>query len=458
MRTLTLFLIFIATPSYAVFSIDDVFFDYAAKNSECSITSQEFFISIQASTFYHQYDIEQFLGEKPQQRRLHSYLCNNQGVSIYYYEYKDKTQANNSFINITSFIWNNYNTPSQEHPEVIIVIENIVVVISGENISTLENRFLDAIKTKNIKAISIGRQIEMGRLHLQNQHYEKAVSALKPVAALNHTGAQNGLCEIFLVALKSNEAVKWCTKAANSGSSEAQIHLAKMYLTNKWLKPNLDKAIALLRNASAAGNIKADSLLKNYAQYKTTDITEDTLNTLENHLRCANAKNQNIIFACSSLELFRKGIAINSDTLNGMRLVGVGVAFNNSGNKPPIFELAGLEFQKNDAVSDKFFSFRATATEPGETEMINDAINALLNGNVPNDNFAYQFVASSPISSNPSLAWKDSTNKSTGSIVDGFRMLFRKYKNTITALKIHPQDPQILANRFYIIQYKIKHL
>jgi hypothetical protein len=162
------------------------------------------------------------------------------------------------------------------------------------------------------------------------------------------------------------------------------------------------------------------------------------------------------VFACSSLEVFRKGETVSASAVDGKRLIGVGVAFNNGDNQPPSLELTGLEFHRHDAVSDKLFRFHATPTEPGEEEIIQNAIKALLNGKVPHDNMAYQFVSTSPVTLEPSLAWKDTTVKSTGSMVDGFRILFRRYKNTITALEIHPQDQDILANRFYVTQYTIR--
>jgi len=63
MRTLFLalapaLLFFTATPSYAGYSIDELSRVNFTGNSACNVTSREFYHSIQAATFYHQYDIE----------------------------------------------------------------------------------------------------------------------------------------------------------------------------------------------------------------------------------------------------------------------------------------------------------------------------------------------------------------------------------------------------------------
>ncbi|WP_455203127.1 tetratricopeptide repeat protein [Kaarinaea lacus] len=456
MRPLILFLLFVAPQSYAQYTIDDVPLDLNQENTTCKSSPHEAFKSVQASSFYHQYDLQQYIGEKPRHRLLRSFLCNKKGSSVYYYEYASKAKAVDALNVMVPFIWDRFNLPSQDHPEAIVVIENIIAIISGENIATIEDSLLREAETRKMNPISIGRQMETGQQHLSNQRYQKALNAFKPVAELNHTSAQYFLCEIFIALENSDEAVSWCTKAANGGNSTAQLRLAKMYVTNKWLTPDINAAIALLEKASNQGNTKAASLLNYYYQFKTTDISIGLLKELEDHLQCAHTKDEKHVFACNCLKLFRKGDAIDSDTVDGIRLVGIGVAFNQNDNQSPSFELAGVEFHKNDAVSDKVFRFRATPTEPGEAEMVQNAIKAILKGNVPKDNFAYQFVSTSPLSLEPSLAWKDPTKQSTGSIIDGFRILFRMHKNAIIALEIHPQDPQVVANRFYVMQYKIK--
>ncbi len=425
-------------------------------NSACTVTSGEYYTSIQASTFYHQYDLEAFIGEKPQQRRMVSYQCDNDGTSIYYYEYADRTKANNALNIVTPFIWDYFDSPSPDHPEAILVMDNIVVVISGAVSARFEDSMLKDMQAKGINAVSIGKQIETGRQFLDNQNHHQAIMAFKTIADLNHAAAQNYLCGIFLTLDKSKEAVEWCTRSAHSGNAEAQVHLAKMHVTGKWLKPDINIAIEWLEKASALGNAKAGALLNSYYQYNVPDISDDLLGKLENYIQCGKSQDQKHVFACSSLEVFRKGEIVPVSAVDGKRLVGIGVAFNNGDNQPPSFELAGLEFHQNDAISDKFFRFHATPTEPGEEEIIQNAIKALLSGKVPQDNIAYQFVSTSPVTMEPSLAWKDTSVKSTGSMIDGFRILFRRYKNTITALEIHPQDQEVLANRFYVMQYTIR--
>ena len=454
MRVLIVLLIFIATPSYALYTINDLPLDNVAANSACEVTSEEFFKSVQASSFYHQYDLEQFIGEKPRKRQLRSFLCNNKGSSVYYYEYDDKAQAVDALSVITPFIWDRFNLPSQDHPEAIVVVDNIIVVVSGEDIASIEDSLLSEANTKSINAISIGKQMAAGQRHLRKQDYQNALNAFKPVAELNHPTAQFFLCEIFITMESSKKAVNWCTQAAIGGNSDAQLRLANMYLTDKWLTPDINSAIGLLENASNLGNTKAASLLNYYYQYKTTDISVETLKEIEDHLQCQRSTDEKIVFTCDSIKLFRKGYAIDGNSLDQVRLVGVGVAFNQHNKQAPSFELAGLQINKNDAVSDKVFRFRATPTEPGEAEIIDNAIKALLKGNVPKDNLAYQFVSNSPLSMEPSLAWKDSSSQSTGSMVDGFRILFRRYKNNIIALEIHPQDTLVVENRFYVMCYE----
>jgi TPR repeat protein len=461
MRTLVLAsalvpLIVASASSYARYTIDDVSRTGDAVNSACSVTSGEYNTSIQASTFYHQYDLEAFIGEKPQQRRMVSYLCDNDGTSVYYYEYADRTKANNALKFVTPFIWDHFDAPSPDHPEAILVMDNIVVVISGAVSARLEDSMLKDMQAKRINAVSIGKQIETGRQYLQNKNYQQAILAFQEIAVLNHAGAQNYLCAIFITLGKSSEAVEWCTRAANAGNAEAQVRLAKMHVTGKWLKPDINIAVEWLEKASALGNAKAGALLNSYYQYKVTDISDDLLGKLEKYIHCGKSQDQKHVFACSSLEVFRKGETVSASAVDGKRLIGVGVAFNNGDNQPPSLELAGLEFHQHDAVSDKLFRFHATPTEPGEEEIIRNAIQALLNGRVPQENIAYQFVSTSPVTLEPSLAWKEPAIRSTGTMVDGFRILFRRYKNTVTALELHPQDQQVLANRFYIMQYTIR--
>ena len=529
MLVLTLLSVF-TFPARAEIALQDFKAGLQLFKPSCQYDTKEFYVSPQVGTLYQMYLEGQFIGDKPQDVGFQSFLCEGEEATLYYYRFSTASAAHNMLSYVTSFVWGETEAPSDEHPEAVILSDNIIVVVSGRNVESIESRTLENFAAKKWLAISIGRVFSDAMRLLEDKNYVKALEQFLVLAKLDHLGAQNNLCVLYNETEQFSKALHWCARAAqlgqkaaqyvlgslywsgrgtaknekqglywwrqaaqagfapalyklallyesgniveqntqtaleyyrqsaDSGFTDAQVRLAQIFLSGEIVKPDLQEALNQLQAASLGGNSEAMSMLNYLNEHMVADITAAALDAIENKLHCEKPSQETERFACDSLADFRQGQYPDIRKIDRKRLVGVAVAFNNNDVPTPYFELSGLELRQQKDIGDKLYKFHATATEPGEADLITAAVQELRLGKIPKDNFAYKFVLTSEPPNEPSIALKGVSGTSLGSIDGGFRVLLREHNNTLVGLELHPMDDEILAHRFYFMRYSLRNL
>lgn len=99
----------------------------------CTASEQKFAVSMQALSFFEMNAKGNLKGvsPNPQQQRFLSAQCGKEGATIYYYTYKDRSEARTALVFAESFIWGPGGR-SKMHPEAILLIDRQLVVLSAQ--------------------------------------------------------------------------------------------------------------------------------------------------------------------------------------------------------------------------------------------------------------------------------------------------------------------------------------
>jgi hypothetical protein len=127
-----------ASDKAAVLSITDVNIQATQLPEGCKFIDEERFVSPQANSLY-----ELAGGTMPMKalkllvrKSFQTIQCENNAGTVYYYEYKDSNDARLSRGFVAGLIWGE-SAPTEKHPELILIQNNILVVISSRTPETL---------------------------------------------------------------------------------------------------------------------------------------------------------------------------------------------------------------------------------------------------------------------------------------------------------------------------------
>ncbi|HUD72369.1 MAG TPA: tetratricopeptide repeat protein [Dongiaceae bacterium] len=108
---------------------------------ECKPIKGDFGISIQARSHYGTVEkAPALLLKPPAHKTLQSFACGGAKSTIYYYEYASKAELDAALGYTKAFIWGEGGR-SEMHPEYILPIENVLVVISSRDAEYFANAF-----------------------------------------------------------------------------------------------------------------------------------------------------------------------------------------------------------------------------------------------------------------------------------------------------------------------------
>jgi hypothetical protein len=132
-RTLLLapFILALGAVAASARTIDDVKLDPQVVASRCTRIRGEFGISMQARIFYANVEKSPpVLSKPPTRKTFESFTCGGSKSTLYYYEYANATELGRAKSFAEGQIWG-AGGPTKEHPELIIAIDNVLVVISS---------------------------------------------------------------------------------------------------------------------------------------------------------------------------------------------------------------------------------------------------------------------------------------------------------------------------------------
>jgi len=114
-------------------TLEDVKLDPKALAPACSPIKGEFAISLQAALHYATVEkAPRVLFKPPIRKTYQSFKCGAAKSTIYYYEYESQASLEAARGFVEGSIWGG-KAPSEEHPELIIARDNVLVVISSRD-------------------------------------------------------------------------------------------------------------------------------------------------------------------------------------------------------------------------------------------------------------------------------------------------------------------------------------
>lgn len=114
-------------------TLEDVKLDPKALAPACSPTKGEYAVSLQAALHFATVDqAPRVLFKPPIRKTYQSFKCGAAKSTIYYYEYASKADLEAARGFVEGSIWGG-KSPSEEHPELIIARDNVLVVISSRD-------------------------------------------------------------------------------------------------------------------------------------------------------------------------------------------------------------------------------------------------------------------------------------------------------------------------------------
>lgn len=108
-----------------------------SKESQC--------ISIQACTFYDQPDIYEFLIGKLKHKEIQNFSGTNDSGSIMYFEFEKPFEAKGF---VEGLLWGESKKPTKDHPEEMLVHNNLLIIWSLPIKSNLKNISQQKVKSK----------------------------------------------------------------------------------------------------------------------------------------------------------------------------------------------------------------------------------------------------------------------------------------------------------------------
>lgn len=144
----TVFVLIIASSDRVIsVSMDEVVAPVRQLPTCQSIEGEEPPVSLQAGMFFH-YDTEKREASlKPVAKRYESFQCGRRTATIYLYEYRDEPLALSALAEATVLIWGG-RQPSSHHPEAILTVKNVLVVVSSRKPKELVDAILGSSETK----------------------------------------------------------------------------------------------------------------------------------------------------------------------------------------------------------------------------------------------------------------------------------------------------------------------
>lgn len=97
---------------------------------KCRFVEGEYPVSIQATIHYKMVDGKDYITTAPQKKTMQSFDCGGKKSTVYYYQYKSQAEVKASLRFIQALIWGEKGR-STMHPEMIVPVGNILVIISS---------------------------------------------------------------------------------------------------------------------------------------------------------------------------------------------------------------------------------------------------------------------------------------------------------------------------------------
>ena len=111
-------------------SIEDVMIDPGALEPDCTAIEGEHAVSLQAVTHYATVEQRSLFGDPPDAKEYQSFDCGGTKSTIYYYQYRSKSDLKAAQPYTEGKIWGG-DGPSRDHPELILTVDNLLVIISS---------------------------------------------------------------------------------------------------------------------------------------------------------------------------------------------------------------------------------------------------------------------------------------------------------------------------------------
>ncbi len=114
-------------------SLEQVMIDVAIVKDVCRIEDKPYSVSIQARTFYATVQKESPLyGIHSPRKAYQTFNCHGVKGTMYYYEYRSRADLEGVMPMVQGFIWGK-DGPSQQHPELLESVDNVLVIISSHH-------------------------------------------------------------------------------------------------------------------------------------------------------------------------------------------------------------------------------------------------------------------------------------------------------------------------------------
>jgi tetratricopeptide (TPR) repeat protein len=170
-------------------TIEDVKLPPASLAPQCSSIDGEHAISLQATTHYGMVEkYPQTLFKPPGRKAYQSFDCSGAKSTIYYYEYASKEDLDHALGFTKGLIWGEGGRSSM-HPEFILPIENVLVVISSRDAEFFVYDFFYGIPGE------VGRAYGEAMEPYGEKNYAKAEKLFR---ALTHTAPDLVLGHLYL--------------------------------------------------------------------------------------------------------------------------------------------------------------------------------------------------------------------------------------------------------------------
>ena len=117
------------------------------KSSNCSITNQPNFISIQTKTYYENSELYDEILPKPKSKELYSISCDGKVATLLLIDFENKEDARKFYPFFQNLIWGS-NESNPYHPERIFVYDNFVLLFSSKTYHTLDQIIMKKVRLK----------------------------------------------------------------------------------------------------------------------------------------------------------------------------------------------------------------------------------------------------------------------------------------------------------------------
>lgn len=113
----------------------------------CSVINGEHAVTTEASTHYAMAEDVPTSGAPVWDKRYQSFDCEGATSTIYFYQYPTRRDVERAQGPIEAMIWGS-DEPSDDHPELIFAIDNILIVVSSEDPKYFKKQILKSVRSK----------------------------------------------------------------------------------------------------------------------------------------------------------------------------------------------------------------------------------------------------------------------------------------------------------------------